>query len=143
VGSVGSADYLWRHPRHRDSKLGGLVAALSSRDGQGEDFRECGVSGDPVLLPASHDWPPPPPCGLIAVFGCDAAPFPLAVQSADWLDLAGPVIGLALAVGALAMRKDPAEGGILWTLLVRFALPVVGLVVSVGCAIQLWSWINQ
>jgi hypothetical protein len=92
---------------------------------------------------ASHDWPPPPPCGLIAVFGCAAAPFPLAVQSADWLDLAGPGIGLALAVGALAMRKDPAEGGILWTLLVRFALPVVGLVVSVGCAIQLWSWINQ
>ena len=92
---------------------------------------------------ASHDWPPPPPCGPFAVFGCPTAPYPVAVQPVDWLDLAGPVVGLGAVVGALVMRRDPAGGGILWMLLVRFMLPVVGLFISVGCAIQLWLWISH
>jgi hypothetical protein len=92
---------------------------------------------------ATHDWPPPPPCGPFAVFGCPTAPYPVAVQWVDWLDLAGPLIGLGAVIGAVVMRKDPAEGGILWILLVRFALPVVGLFVAVGCAVQQSLWISH
>jgi len=92
---------------------------------------------------ASHDWPPPPPCGPFDVFGCPTAPYPVAVQWVDWLDFAGPVIGFGAIVGAVEMRRDPAEGGILWILLVRFLLPVIGLFVVMGCAIRLWSWIDH
>src|SRR5437879_8603442 len=42
------------------SKLGGLVPPLSSRDGQGKDFRECGVSGDPQRSVTSVDLPQEP-----------------------------------------------------------------------------------
>jgi len=92
---------------------------------------------------ATHDWPPPPPCGPFAVFGCPTAPYPVAVRWVDWLDFAGPLLGLGSVIGAVVMRKDPAEGGLVWILLVRFVLPVVGLLVSVGCAVQLSSWINH
>jgi nitrate/nitrite transporter NarK len=92
-----------------------------------------------AMFSASHDWPPPPSCEF-AIFGCPSAPYPLAVLPVDWLYLAGPVLGLVSAVGALGLRKVPREAGIL---VLRYALPVVGLFVCVGCALQLLSWVTQ
>ena len=83
---------------------------------------------------ATHAWPPPSPC-LIAVYGCSS---PLSVQSTDWFDLVGPVLGLASAVGAGTLRRDPAEVG---TLIYRYFLPAAGSLVSVGSALQLAYWI--
>jgi hypothetical protein len=85
---------------------------------------------------ATHDWPPAPSC-YFAVLWCPSAS-PLGVQTVDWLDTVGPVLGLGSALGALLLRKEPGEAGIL---VLRYALPVSGLFVVVGCAIQIWSWL--
>jgi hypothetical protein len=86
---------------------------------------------------STHEWPPAEPC-FIAPFGCPSAPYPLAVQAADWLNLVGPLFGFVLAVGALSLRKEANETGLL---LMRYVLPVVGIFVSVGCALQLLNWV--
>jgi hypothetical protein len=58
----------------------------------------------------------------------------LNVQPLDWLDLAGPALGIAFAVGAMRLSKDPAERGML---IYRYVLPVLGVMVSVACALVL------
>jgi hypothetical protein len=50
------------------------------------------------------------------------------------LDLAGPALGIAFAVGAMRLSKDPAERGML---IYRYVLPVLGVMVSVACALVL------
>jgi hypothetical protein len=87
-----------------------------------------------------HNWPLPPPCPAIAMFGCPSAPFPLAAQGLDWAYLAGSLLSIASAVTALRMSRHPGEAGLL---IYRYTVPVVGLLVSVGCAAQLVSWVTQ
>jgi len=85
---------------------------------------------------ATHDWPPAESC-YFAVLWCPSES-PLGVQRVDWLDMVGPVLGLGSAFGALLLRKEPGEAGIP---VLRYVLPISGLVVVVGCAIQLRSWL--
>jgi hypothetical protein len=92
------------------------------------------------LFSITHDWPPPPACGPFAIFGCPTAPFPIGVQALDWLYLVGPLLGLTSVV--IRRRREPVEGGLLAVLMVRYLLPAVGLLVSLGCGVQLWSWLT-
>lgn len=86
-----------------------------------------------------HLWPPPPSCAF-ALFGCPSAPYPVSVQPMDWAYLGGPLIGVVAAVIALARGKEPEEGGMLAMFVQRFAIPVVGLIVSTGAAIKVVGW---
>jgi hypothetical protein len=95
-----------------------------------------------AVFSSSHDWPPPPSCAF-AVFGCPSAPYPMAVQRVDWAYTAGPLIGIVLAIIAWRIRKEPGEGGVLGILMSRYAIPMFGLVVSVGCFIDLYSWMTH
>jgi hypothetical protein len=103
-----------------------------------------GSVGLPLLAVAAfaslHDWPPPPACPALPIFGCPSAPFPLAVQGADWVYLAGPLLGFASAIVALRMSRLAGEAGIL---IYRYLLPVAGLLVSMGCAGQLVAWVTR
>jgi hypothetical protein len=82
---------------------------------------------------STHAWPAPTSCEF-APFGCPPFDNPLNVQPLDWLDLAGPALGIAFAVGAMRLSKDPAERGML---IYRYVLPVLGVMVSVACALVL------
>ncbi len=84
----------------------------------------------------THEWSAVPSCAF-AVLGCPGAT-PLAVQGLDRLDFGGPILGLISAISAFGLRREPHETGIL---VLRFAIPVVGLFVTAGCALQLSWWL--
>lgn len=92
-----------------------------------------------AVFSSSHEWPPPPSC-LFAVFGCPSAQYPASVQPFDWAYLGGPLIGVVSAVTALARRKELGEGGILGMLFPRYVIPGVGLIVSIGAAFRVVTW---
>ena len=104
-----------------------------------------GCIGLPLLavgwFSATHTWPPPPDCGF-AIFGCPSAPYPIGSQAVDWIDLAGPLLGVVSGAAAIRLTRDPAEARIA-IVLFRYAIPIVGLLVSVGCAAQLSIWITH
>jgi len=106
-------------------------------------FLALGSVALPLLAVAAfsslHVWPPPPSC-FFGVFGCPSAPYPVAAQSVDWVYLAGPLLGVSSAVGALRLRRDTAEAGVL---IYRYGLPVAGLLVSAVCAVKLFLWITR
>jgi hypothetical protein len=99
-----------------------------------------------VVIPAAaiglfsvlHDWAPPPVCGAFDVFGCPSTGPPLGVRAVDWLYLIGPALGLASAIAAFRMSKDPAEAGVFFN---RYVIPVIGLIVSIWAAVQLGAWV--
>lgn len=91
---------------------------------------------------ATHAWPPPPPCDTFAIFGCPSAPYPTITQPSDWFDLAGPILGLVCAAFALWLGRESMEPGF-GIVLFRYVAPIAGILVSVGCAIQLQDWISH
>jgi hypothetical protein len=82
---------------------------------------------------STHTWTFAPFCDF-APQGCPPAENPFGIQTVDWFDLAGPALGLASAIGAMRLRKDPAERGML---VYRYAFPVLGVIASVSCALAL------
>ena len=89
----------------------------------------------------THEWPPRPGCEF-AVLGCPSAPYPISVQALDWLDLVGPVLGSAAAVGAIWLLREDAEPMSV-IVLFRYVGPVVGLLVSLICTVQLIVWVTH
>jgi hypothetical protein len=85
---------------------------------------------------ATHEWPSPESCAF-AVLWCPSAS-PLGVRAVDWLNLAGPLLGLVSAAGAFGLPIEPREAGML---VARYAVPVVGLFVAIGCAMRLVLWL--